>query len=420
MYISLIYVLFSAEFMLIMTALAVSMGIYIYKKKLYREDSVITSEPIDQSSENIVDIGNSYSDYIDQEIERNKEKIAQLEAANSTEADTETDEDSSETSANNRENIELLNARGMFLDIEKEASSHADNEGAFWKSLYKGFKNAIKKFRGKDKDATTETIVNTKKEQTEKVFYIETQGKKVDTEVNKLKDIIYEQENVLNSMRKSLNTAKQNLPDDSTSSNEELEQLMAQLEAFEQQVNDSRMCMDVLELENTRLQDELSQLEHEFEEIASSKSTSEGKSEPVINLDEMKEIIQKQENQIKELTNTINSLKIDKNQAERLKTTIGDFARTSQEMMGCINILEEENERLQHELDEIHQNTDTGVDTDADNELTELLESHETKISQLEEDIIKKDVAYAKLQDEFSSMEKEYLAMYEALHGENS
>ena len=42
------------------------------------------------------------------------------------------------------------------------------------------------------------------------------------------------------------------------------------------------------------------------------------------------------------------------------------------------------------------------------------------RIKHLEEELIKKDVNYAKLQDEFSSMEKEYLAMYEAIHGDNS
>ena len=87
-------------------------------------------------------------------------------------------------------------------------------------------------------------------------------------------------------------------------------------------------------------------------------------------------------------------------------------------MMGCITILEEENERLleaasqvtdEPQKDEIEAETEAPA---ANNEETAALQS---KISELEEEMIKKDVAFAQLQDEFSSMESEYLSMYEAM-----
>jgi len=83
--------------------------------------------------------------------------------------------------------------------------------------------------------------------------------------------------------------------------------------------------------------------------------------------------------------------------------------------MSCIIILEEENERLQA-------STENEPLTKAENEEStdnEAPDATKTQIAGLEEELIKKDVAYAKLQDEFSSMETEYLAMYEAMHGDN-
>jgi len=85
-------------------------------------------------------------------------------------------------------------------------------------------------------------------------------------------------------------------------------------------------------------------------------------------------------------------------------------------MMSCITILEEENERLQEEASHTsdgQQEADVETAPVSSDEETAALQS---KVSELEEEIIKKDVSFAQLQDEFSSMETEYLAMYEAMH----
>ena len=120
-----------------------------------------------------------------------------------------------------------------------------------------------------------------------------------------------------------------------------------------------------------------------------------------------------QESKMKQLIETIESLEIEASHTERLKETLDGFTRTSQEMMSCISILEEENERLKettHHEESADNNEPSGGDVDEMN----------SKLSALEEELIKKDVAYAKLQDDFSTMETEYLAMYEAVHGDNS
>ena len=131
----------------------------------------------------------------------------------------------------------------------------------------------------------------------------------------------------------------------------------------------------------------------------------------------MKEVVEQQEDKIQNLIDTIESLEIDATQSEKLKETIGDFSRTSKEMMSCISILEEENERLKNSNNEDTPATPESNEQSINNEEADTLKS---TIGKLEEDIIKKDVAFAQLQDEFSSMETEYLAMYEAMHGNNS
>jgi len=177
----------------------------------------------------------------------------------------------------------------------------------------------------------------------------------------------------------------------------------------------------VLEMENDRLQEEVDKMSERhgalFEDSEEVEKSTESSS--MIDLEQMKEVMAQQESKIDQLLSTIDSLEIEASQADKLKETLSSFTRTSKEMMSCIAILEEENERLQEEATHITEEPDAGDNTDTvaaapagGNEETDLLHS---KISELEEEVIKKDVAFAQLQDEFSSMETEYLAMYEAM-----
>lgn len=215
-------------------------------------------------------------------------------------------------------------------------------------------------------------------------------------------------------MQKALANAETELPEES----ESLSVIKQQLSALENQLNDSKMCMEVLEMENNRLQEEVDKMEERHESLFEEPIKESEESESMIDLEQMKEVVEEQESKIDQLIETIESLEIEASQAEKLKETISGFARTSKEMMGCIAILEEENERLQStSANEMTDAENTGETTDISNEEVDSMKS---KINGLEEDIIKKDVAYAQLQDEFSSMETEYLAMYEAMHGDNS
>ncbi len=429
MEISLAYILIAAEVILILIGISVTLAILLLRKPLVDGNK---DEPIEENNKSLEDENNeldainldeSYIDFLEQAIERNEKKVEQQESiendiSNESQQDdseyNDSDSDNNTSPAPNETQNQLLKIRKQFLLLEKTAAENTEHEIHFWDSLYDGMKNILDQFSFVD-NTTTKTIENNNEKTTEKVFYIETQGKKIDGEVNKLKDIIYEQENALSSMKKAMNNAESELPEES----ESLNVLKEQIEAIERQLNDSKMCMDVLEMENNRLQEEVDKMTDIEIPKNDNESTSDN-SESMIDIDEMKGMVEEQKNKIEELIKMIESLELTQVETDKLKSTINDFTRTSQEMMGCISILEEENERLkadeendtQSEIDEFLEESST--DNNADIELLK------TSISKLEEEAIKKDVAYAQLQDEFSSMETEYLAMYEAMHGDNS
>jgi len=423
MEISLIIVLIFAEILLVLIGVCTTLTYLLVRKP---KSAVTEDAPLSQSSAEDeldgLDLANSYIDYLDQAMDRNTTKTKQQENleieldGNSIEETGETQdntEDENNAPAPDETQSKLLLAREQFLLMEKAAAEKTEHEIHFWDSIYDGMKKLLEEFSTTEtsESTTTDAVTANATESKEKVFYVETQSKKIDGEVNKLKDIIYEQENALSSMKKALEGAGDEITDDSGL----LDTLQQQMAEIERQLSDSKMCMEVLEMENNRLQEEIDKVGDRHSALFSEDDNSKSEeSDSVIDLDQMREVVEKQENKILQLIDTIESLEIDASQAEKLKSTISDFARTSKEMMGCISILEEENERLQS-------TTESGDETEeASASNDEEIESLKNTINKLEEDIIKKDVVHAQLQDEFTSMETEYLAMYEAMHGDNS
>jgi len=438
MQISLIIVLIVAEALLILIGLSITLGIMLLRKtKANNNNNENPPEP-PEAELDAIELGNSYIEYLEQAMLRNDTKAKQQvnienespesetngdennleEDKNTSDLDNEetNTEDENAAPAPDEAQSKLLLAREQFLLMEKAAAEKSEHEIHFWNSIYDGMKELLKQFSSTETihSTSTETQTNTLTvtESKEKVFYIETQGKKIDGEVNKLKDIIFEQENTLSSMKKAIANAS----DDNTEDSELLNTLQEQMTAIERQLSESKMCMEVLEMENNRLQKEVNQMDSRhaalFSDDTAEKTEDSGS---LIDLDQMREVVEQQENKIQQLVETIESLEIDASQATKLKDTISDFASTAKEMMSCIAILEEENDKLQ-----VVNKNSSEEKTESDAASSEDIDALKSTISKLEEDIIKKDVAQAKLQDEFTSMETEYLAMYEAMHGDNS
>lgn len=439
MQISLIYILIVAELLLMLLGLSLTLAIMLLRKPKVSEEAEDAEAPPAENTElSSINLGNNYLDFLEQAIEDNDNKLKQLTSPDNDLINEQNNElpEAEENSINSSEEeatellaIEdsdatdiigiadptgpikahsaLLQARQQFLLIEKKAAQHVEQDANFWNDIYADIETLLEQYKTTETIHSESTSTEIQTESTDKVFYIETQGKKVGTEVNKLKDIISEQENALSSMKKALEGAEEEHPEDSAS----LALLREQLAVIETQLNDSKMCMGIMEMENDRLQEEINKMQ-----IISSDSEqgpSENTTEPNIDLEQMREVAAAQESKIQKLIDTIDSLKLDAEQTEKLKETLNEFAHSSKEMMGCIAILEEENERLSSSEEAETTSPESAAEADSS-------EDEQTKINELEEELIKKDVAYAQLQDEFNSMETEYLAMYEAMHGDNS
>ena len=387
--------MFTAELILILLAACIILIIYIIKRSSTKTNS-------NDEAESTIETGASYSEYLEKEILRNESKAQQQ---NSNKKVASTKKSGSPLPADEKQS-QLLELREMFLKTERKSAEHTENENSFWDTLYSGLNDIFAKFQNTNTEINTETQQSYIKtgNSSEKVFYIETQGKKVDGEINRLKDIIFDQDNTLSSLKHALDGVDQHFSED----NVEFNTLKKELAKFEQQLNDSKMCMEVLEMENDRLQSEIVKLETQS---AISLGETTGLSS---NMNQLKETLTGQEKQIDILNETIDSLKLNANESETLKSTIKSFARNSKEMMGCITILEEENDNL-HELIEDLKKQQHSTVTDNDTSSDELSK----KVSTLEKEIIKKDVAYAKLQDDYSTMEKEYMSMYKKIHDDD-
>ena len=496
MNISTTLILFSAELFLLLIGLTIFLLFYIRKLKN------TPAEPIQEDTKETVDLSNTYIDYLDQEILRQDE-------LSFTETFPEEKQD-------NRE--KMLDIRSKFISIEKSAAELTENENKFWDTIYSGIQEIHKEFATVIEEPAPEgdNAVTQNMTDEERILYIESQGKNVDGEFNKLKDIISGQEHSLNDLMKALKNAEQNLTDGTDIANsDEFKELIKHAEELERKINDSKMCMEVLEMENDRLQSEVDDLQSrnsapsnsQDEVITEHAPEAEALQESNENIDQIKDTLSQQEQQISELNNTLDKLelseketeilqeKLDKlaknskemmgcitvledeneylsnmlrekeakgntektkenendinsleqvqevtsqqeqkiaelmstidelqlsaEQTEKLKSSIQHLTRSSQEMMTCITILEEENDGLQKTISDMGENSQSDSSAEADGASSEEMANLKSKIKQLGKDIIKKDVAYAKLQDELSTIEKEYQAMYEEMQTRN-
>jgi len=301
MEISLIYVLIIAEIIVVLVGLSITFFILWRRKPKPAEGEPLPVE--DSESElDAIDLGSSYIDYLDQAIEHNSSKLQQTENSK--------DDDESELSDTSplptEVQTELLQAREQFLLVEKEAAEQTEQEVNFWNQIYSGMQTLIEKYKSSEVITEVKTTVNVETESKEKVVYIETQGKKIDGEVNKLKDIISEQENALSSLKKALESA------DTEDGSPVLAAIKEQLETLERQLSDSKMCMEVLEMENNRLQEEVDKMGNRHDALFEPNEDEETEeSTSMIDLDQMKEGMAEQEAKINQLIETIDSLEIE-------------------------------------------------------------------------------------------------------------
>ncbi len=123
----------------------------------------------------------------------------------------------------------------------------------------------------------------------EKTLIIEKHTNKVNTETNKLKDIIFDQGNKINNLLKELKN-------DTLSSGDDPE-LLQHLEELERSQKETAMCMEVLEMENNRLIEELENMPQDV-----------GDSELAAKVSELEKIIQLKDQELEKLNEEFDSI----------------------------------------------------------------------------------------------------------------
>ncbi|MDH5392110.1 MAG: hypothetical protein OEY11_02870 [Gammaproteobacteria bacterium] len=149
-------------------------------------------------------------------------------------------------------NVTLQAMLDSLLSDEKLAPDQVEiikNAQADYHNLNENISDLENKLRkhldfGENYEARQATLVDS-----EKSFFVEKKSHKVNTEVNKLKDIIYGQGSKINALLKSLREGNTDMTENSL--------LQKQLEELVESQKETSMCIEVLEMENQRLMEEL-------------------------------------------------------------------------------------------------------------------------------------------------------------------
>ena len=383
----------------------------------------------------------AYIDYLQQETERTRHKQTSVDPLDLSDTDEASTDQHVDTTLNGQQRSKLLDIRLAFLKAEKDAiEMSGGDEDIFWPCITESMRSILSNCSAEPptlaqvetsnatedlEDAlnaiyddipdseppihTPSDITDDKETAKEKITYIERHSKNINQEMNQLKDILAEQQNLINKLKNGLGASDDDIADISS--------LTQQLEALMRSNQESNTCIEVLELENERLQAEIDELkalpasavlEQEVKLAVQLSDSLESSGE---NIQELKGMVDEQAGQVHTLNELVEALEIEPHQTRELMHIFSEFTQGSLGMLNCVSQLERENKSLKSQVNSVLENNDTSSGDETVNENP----SQEETIKALEQEIIKKDIAYAELQTQFETMEKEYLAMYEEM-----
>lgn len=186
--------------------------------------------------------------------------------------------------------------------------------------------------------------------------------------------------------------------------NEELHNEFERLLPDNNEHEDIRDVLTKLRSENDNLHQQLNSLEGVFSSLPTI-NTMRDISPPTDNITEsvtrIKSIITQQEARIAELSHELNSLHIELEAQERLKLKIQKLDDETRKLKDSAHHLEEENLFLQEQISVLLRQE------------LERDEKHKRRLLQLEEDLTQQQLNFAELEKKYTSLEREYLQIYE-------
>ena len=277
--------------------------------------------------------------------------------------------------------------RKHFLKLELEAQAVADDPMAFQEKLDTGLPALLEQHRPTP-EAATETV------QLVEAPALEAEAKAAATaaparvadeelhkkEVMRLRDLIGHQQDTMRTLRTELESRSGEI--------DELELIIAQLDAFESQTAELVRCIEVLEYENERLK----------QARESGAVTGAGTSPEELN--SLKEMVNEQQATIGNLQGMLEQLRPEAGKAHELEDMVNDVVKSNKELNTCIMVLEDENQSLRNQLNAFEERqtpSAPAADGGADiapfqqkiQELESLLEFKDATLEQLEQDIDK-------------------------------
>ncbi len=262
-----------------------------------------------------------------------------------------------------------------------------------------------KKLAQLSEDAGDSTTVGRRKRRDVKDLDALARSQLIEKEVEEIASHVTDQENILSSLKQQ---AK-----DSSGDQEELMQLVKNITDLERRLQDIRGRASTLEEENRGLKSELQ------DAIGSAQTKDSALEEYRDTVDDLKGLVVDQKERIRQLYDEITSLSSKAEEADSMKTLVQDFTQKNSEMLMCIYTLEDENEFLHNQIAELLK-IEKGAPLEEIGKATENAVSQgevQKQIEGLEQELREKDEAYTALQKKFASIEKEYLVLFEQLHG---
>jgi len=240
---------------------------------------------------------------------------------------------------------ELMQLRKQFLELEVEACALEKNPSAFQDRLAAGMSELIEQLRP-EPETVTETVPEATdstsqpdgaaesdiEEEDEKRATIDTR----DAQVNRLKDVINNQQDAMAALRKELEAREGDI--------EDLDSILQKLDEFERQSSELETCLSILEQENERLK---------TASAAGERDSSEADTREPAQLNGLKSMMGQQQETINNLQNLIRELAPEAGKAKELEDSINAINRTNQELNGCVTVLEDENTKLRSELEQV-------------------------------------------------------------------
>jgi chromosome segregation ATPase len=388
---------------LAMVLLVVALLFVVRNKHLSSRVRALKKELKEAAQDEPVTVG--FDQYLRDEVIRNQDLIDSATAS----------QDDAEKKAG-----ELLQLRKQFLELEVEVRALEKNPVEFQDRLAAGMSELIEQLRPEPETATeTVTEATEPPSQADDVADSEEGGEDrtlVDThdaEVSHLKDVINNQQDAMEALRKEL--------EDRSGEIEDLDSILAKLDQFEKQSSELESCLNVLEQENERLK---------AARAAGENRETETEAREPAQLKGLKSMMGQQQDTIDNLQNLIRELAPEASKAKELQNSIDMIQRTNQELNGCVSVLEDENTMLRSELEEIQVQLEQQAQAERNQSEPEIesvpdevepaeaeistddeIREMEIKVQELEALVEFKDAAIEELEKQYNTLESKYLVL---------